>query len=116
MNYFYTNIKHIREQRKLSLQKMAELINVNASTISRWENNNMGVTIDNAFQISNALKIPMADLVGKDLRLEENVILDENHKLDLLIMDKTKELSEEDKKKVADIIDIVISKEKQYEV
>ena len=105
MNYFYKNIKYIREQRNLSLQKMAELINVNASTISRWENNNMGVTVENAFQISNALKIPIADLVCKDLRLEENVILDETHKLDVMIQDKSKELTEDGKKALINIID-----------
>ena len=71
MNYFYDNIKYIRKKRKLNLESFAELIGVNASTVSRWERKEIGVTVDTAFTISQILKIPIADLVGKDLRLED---------------------------------------------
>lgn len=112
MNYFYDNLKYIRKKKKLSMEKFGELIAQSSANVSRWENKNNGITVDVALDIANKLGYPLGELIEKDLRLEENVILDEDHKLDLLIMDKTKELSEEDKKKVADIIDIVISKEK----
>jgi transcriptional regulator with XRE-family HTH domain len=71
MNYFYDNIRYIRKKRKLNLESFAELIGVNASTVSRWERKEIGVTVDTAVTISQILKIPIADLVGKDLRLED---------------------------------------------
>lgn len=110
--FFNTNIKFLRKRKKLSQEDVAEGSGIERSILSRIENNKIDTSIDNAVKLSTYFGIPIDILIGKDLRLEENVILDENHKLDLLIMDKTKELSEEDKKKVANIIDIVISKEK----
>lgn len=107
MNYFYDNIKHIRKSRKLSLQKMSEMIKVNPSTISRWENKEMGVTVDNAYEISKILNIPLPDLIGKDLRVEENVVLDDKHKLDKIVMEKSKELNDSDKEMLIGIIDSI---------
>lgn len=69
-NYFSTNLKYLREKRNISRTVLAKMLNVNPSTISRWENNKMGATIDNAIDISNILHIPLSELLGKDLRIK----------------------------------------------
>lgn len=105
-NYFSSNLKKIRENRGLSQNKFAELLNINQSNILRWEDGSRTPGIDAAIDISNKLKIPLGVLIGEDLSLKENIFLDEQNKLDWIITDKTKALSDEDKKKIIDIIDI----------
>ena len=40
-NYFSKNLKFLREQKRLSQNKLGELANVNQTTIARWENEEM---------------------------------------------------------------------------
>lgn len=65
--YFSKNIKYIRQELKLSQNKFSELLGVNQTTIARWEDENRVPTIDTALDISEILKIPLNELIGKDL-------------------------------------------------
>lgn len=105
-NYFSTNIKFIREQKGLSQNKFGELLNVNQTTIARWEDENRIPTIDKAIDISLKLNIPLNDLVGRDLRLKEEKKkkrLSQEEEKELLnetlkrkgFLDENEELSEE---------------------
>lgn len=69
-NYFMKNIKYVREKRGLSQSKLAEMIDVNQTTIARWEDENRIPTIDKAIQVSNILNIPLDILVGKNLQFD----------------------------------------------
>lgn len=71
--YFSTNLKFLREQRGLSQNKLAEKIGVNQTTIARWEDDNRVPTIDNAIDVSEALNIPLSDLLGIDLRFQDTM-------------------------------------------
>ena len=42
-NYFNSNLKYIRQQRKMSQNKFAEMLDVNQTTIARWEDENTGL-------------------------------------------------------------------------
>ena len=79
-NYFMKNIKYVREKRGLSQSKLAEMIDVNQTTIARWEDENRIPTIDKAIQVSNILNIPLDILVGKNLQFDnvEPVNIDSN--------------------------------------
>lgn len=68
--YFSTNLKHLREQKGLSQNKLGNMIGVNQTTIARWEDDNRVPTIDNAIDVANALDVPLPDLLGKDLRFD----------------------------------------------
>lgn len=101
MSYFSTNLKFLREQKKLSQNKLAEMANVNQTTIMRWESGEMSPSLDNIYDIANALNISVADLTGKNLK-KDNVEFDE---LDLLF-DKHKDiLTESDKTLIKTIIE-----------
>jgi transcriptional regulator with XRE-family HTH domain len=101
MSYFSTNLKFLREQKKLSQNKLAEMANVNQTTIMRWESGEMSPSLDNIYDIANALNISVADLTGKNLK-EDDVEFDE---LDLLF-DKHKDiLTESDKTLIKTIIE-----------
>ena len=79
-NYFMKNIKYVREKRGLSQSKLAEMIDVNQTTIARWEDENRIPTIDKAIQVSSILNIPLDILVGKNLQIDnvEPVNIDSN--------------------------------------
>lgn len=85
-NYFSSNIKFIREQRNISQNKLAKMLNVNQTTIARWEDENRIPTIDKAIDVSIILDIPLNILIGKDLRIKD----DEN----------TKNLTEDEEKQL----------------
>lgn len=81
--YFSTNLKHLREQKGLSQNKLGNMIGVNQTTIARWEDDNRVPTIDNAIDVANALNVPLPDLLGKDLRFDnvtymKTIIEDDN--------------------------------------
>lgn len=70
MSYFSKNLKFLREQKKLSQNKLADLANVNQTTIARWENEEVSPSLDNIYDLANALNISIADLTGNDLTTE----------------------------------------------
>lgn len=65
--FFNNNLKHVRKMLNVSQQELADQINMDRSTISRWENNEMEATLDNAIQVANAFNISIADFIAKDL-------------------------------------------------
>lgn len=72
-NYFNSNLKYIRQQKKMSQNKFAEMLDVNQTTIARWEDENRIPTIDKAIDVSIKLNIPLNILVGRDLRIIEDI-------------------------------------------
>lgn len=72
MSLFSKNLKYLRKSKNLSRSKLAEKLNVNQSTISRWENEDMGVTVDNAFDVAKFFDVSIADLTGTDLSTKNN--------------------------------------------
>jgi len=80
-NFFMKNIKNIREKRGLSQNKLAEMIDVNQTTIARWEDENRIPTIDKAIQVSNILNIPLDVLTGVDLKYDNAEKFDMNYEV-----------------------------------
>jgi transcriptional regulator with XRE-family HTH domain len=71
-DFFANNLKFLREQYGLSKSQLAERAKVSQSTITRWEEGEMGITIDNVYELSKILNIPLPDLIGTDLRKDDN--------------------------------------------
>ena len=95
----YKNLKDIRQYLGLSQNQFAKKIGVNVSNVSRWENQNNGMSLDMAYMISKKLCIPIERLVSEDF----NIITKDNTCNEVLL--KFKELSDKDKKIVANLID-----------
>ena len=100
--YFAKNLKYLRENKGLSKSDLASKLNVSQSTISRWENNEMGITIDNAYDIASFFGISIAKLTGKDLQNYD--LKDEINIKEILVkkgvMNENDEISEEDAEKL----------------
>ena len=101
MSYFSKNLKFIREQKKLSQNKLAELANVNQTTIARWENEEISPSLDNIYDLANSLNISIADLTGKNLTTE-NQQFDE---LEILFNKNKDILTDDDKEMIRFMIE-----------
>lgn len=94
MNVFSKNLKYLREKNNLSQNKLAELSNVNQTTIARWEKEEVSPSLDNIPALADVLKVSVADLTGKDLTADNFKQEDE---LDKLFFKNKDILTEEDK-------------------
>lgn len=70
-NFFNTNLKFLREKKKLSQNKLANMIGVNQTTIARWESKEMAPSIDNVVDLTEILGVELAEMLGIDLRLQQ---------------------------------------------
>lgn len=102
MSLFSKNLKFLREKSRLSQNKLAELANVNQTTIARWENEEISPSLDNIYDVAEALNISIADLTGTDLEKKENNSFDE---LELLFNKNKDILSNDDKEYIKFIIE-----------
>lgn len=58
-----SNVRAARTERKISQEKLGEMIGLDRKTVSRIENGAYATLIDHLVLIADALKIPLADLV-----------------------------------------------------
>lgn len=69
---FSKNLKYLRKINDISQQELADNLGLDRSSISKWENGLMDVTIGNAIKISNYFNIPLGDFVSKNISEENN--------------------------------------------
>ena len=86
-NFFNKNLKNIRLEKKMSQQQLADLVKVNRANISRWENGEVEIPLEAAYNISKAINVDFIDMVSKDLI--------ENGSLDDYLYSKTDTLIKE---------------------
>ena len=77
-NNFSKNLKYLREKNKISQNKMSELVGVNQTTIGRWETEEMTPSIDNVEEVARVLKVPLPDLLIKDLSFDNAELVEIN--------------------------------------
>ena len=106
MNYFSKNLKYLRKENNISRSELASKLKINQSTISRWEIDNMGATIDNAYDVSQFFNVSIADLIGKDLStIQKHSEVKNGFKKILIengILSKDENITEEEAKKLID--------------
>lgn len=98
---FSENLKYLRNIKKISQQQLADKLNIDRSTISRWESNDIDPTVSNVIAIANLLGVTVADLVGRDIR-GENLVVDE---LETLFLQNIHLLTDDDKDTIKFIIE-----------
>lgn len=112
-NYFSSNLKYLREQKRISQNKLGELVGVNQTTIARWENEEMSPSIDNVVELSEIFEVSLGYLLGKDLSLkieQEKLNLSKEQEQQLLkdvlkrkgFLDENEELTEENYNRLID--------------
>lgn len=86
MNNFAKNLKYLREKNNLSKSELAEKIGVNQSTLSRWENEENGATVDNALDLASFFNVTLADLVDKDLHFDNATFVDNEETISIPVL------------------------------
>lgn len=100
-NYFAKNLKFARESKGLSKSELANKLKVSQSTISRWENEEMGITMENLYDVSNILNIPISDLTSVDISKINNTY----DELDVLFSKHKDILTDDDKETIKFLIE-----------
>lgn len=63
------NIKRYRKERKMTQQKLGELIGKSASSVQKYENGITDISIDTLIRIGQVLEVKNIDLVGSDYEM-----------------------------------------------
>ncbi len=71
-NFFPKNLQYLRKERHLTQTELANKINVDQTTIGRWEDGNREPTVGNVSNIADVFNITITDLLDKDLSQENN--------------------------------------------
>lgn len=89
--YFPKNIKFLKDKYNYSTLELADKLHVSQSTVSRWMNDVMGATFDNAWDISKLFNIPLDKLYGTDLSKSDDEFNDYFEANKHLLIDEDKE-------------------------
>lgn len=98
MSTFSNNLKFLREEKKLSQNKLAELTGVNQTTIARWENEEISPSLDNIYDLANALQVNIATLT------DENLLNSKQWSQTEVLFDKTKDILSDDDRATIEFI------------
>lgn len=74
-NYFATNLKKLRQNKKLSQNRLGELVGYNQTTIARWEDKEMSPSIENVLKLAELFEVDLATFLGREIRIEAGVIM-----------------------------------------
>ena len=96
------NLKYLRQKKDISQQELADNLNLDRSTISRWENDEMDITVGNAIQIADFFNVPIEDFTSTDLSKPQKQSFDE---LELLFSKNKNILSDDDKETIKFVIE-----------
>lgn len=103
MNYFAKNLKFLRESKKLDQQKVADDLKVPRPTYTCWENGIRTPKVDQIQEIANYFNVDI-DIISRDYSIQQN---NNTSPLDELLFSKAKELSDEDKLVIMNVIDSI---------
>ena len=98
MSTFSNNLKFLREEKKLSQNKLAELAGVNQTTIARWENEEISPSLDNIYDLASALQVNIATLTDENLLNSKQLSQTE------VLFDKTKDILSDDDRATIEFI------------
>ena len=86
-NFFSKNLSYLRKEKGMTQTELANRVNVDQTTIGRWEDGNREPTIGNVVNISNVFNIPVTDLLDKDLTRTDNLLSQKE-----VLFNKTKDI------------------------
>ena len=104
-NYTNANVKYLRERRGLSQGELAEALNIDQSTLAKWEANTRKITLEWSMKIAEYFSVFIGDFISTDLKNNEE--FQKENELDQILFSKAKELSDEDKKAVITLINSI---------
>ena len=63
-NYTNINVKYLREKRGISQTKLAKDLNIDTSTLAKWENNTRQITLEWAIKLANYFDMDVGNFIS----------------------------------------------------
>ena len=107
MTIFSERLKTLREERKLTQARLAELIGVGARAYNRWERGNFVPQLDTLIKIADVLNITLDELTGRSPEVRQPSV--RNPKLQGLLQE-VDNLSDEDQQALIILMDSLVKR------
>lgn len=111
-NYTNLNVKFLREKKGISQTKLAKDLNIDTSTIAKWENNTRQITLEWAIKLANYFDMNVGDFISTNQITKTSSLptTDEDYKQILKekgLMDDDNFIKEEDFNRLMKIADMI---------
>lgn len=122
-NYTNINVKYLREKKGISQTKLAKDLNIDTSTLAKWENNTRQITLEWAIKLANYFDMDVGNFISvnqitntssKNVSKEEykNILKEKG------LINDDDNITEEDAKKLINFAiankDFIIKKENKF--
>lgn len=74
-NYFASNLRKLRQNKKLSQNKLGEKMGFNQTTIARWEEQDNSPNIESVLKLADFFDVDIATFVGREIRIENGMVM-----------------------------------------
>lgn len=110
-NYTNTNVKYLREKKGISQTKLAKDLNIDTSTIAKWESNTRQITLEWAIKLANYFDMDVGNFISVNQITNTSFkASDEDYKRilkDKGLMDEEENIDEENLNKLLKIADVI---------
>lgn len=110
-NYTNTNVKYLREKKGISQTKLAKDLNIDTSTIAKWESNTRQITLEWAIKLANYFDMDVGNFISVNQITNTSFkASDEDYKRILKnkgLMDEEENIDEENLNKLLKIADMI---------
>lgn len=111
-NYTNKNVKYLREKKGISQTKLARDLNIDTSTLAKWENNTRQITLEWAIKLANYFNMDVGNFISVNqiTNTSSKINSDEEYKKILKekgLMDEEENIDEESLDKLLKIADMI---------
>lgn len=111
-NYTNINVKYLREKKGISQTKLAKDLNIDTSTLAKWENNTRQITLEWAIKLANYFDMNVGNFISVNQmnNTSSKINNDEEYKKILRekgLMDENENIDEEKLNKLLKINDMI---------
>ncbi len=111
-NYTNINVKYLREKKGISQTKLAKDLNIDTSTLAKWENNTRQITLEWAIKLANYFDMDVGNFISVNQinNTSSRINNDEEYKKILRekgLMDENENINEENLNKLLKIADMI---------
>ncbi len=100
---FPKNLKYLLDTNQISVKTILQLTGNNSpGLVTMWKNGERQITTKDLLQIANHLGYTVDELINKDLTNQKS-----NNQLDNLLYSKAKELTDDEKRAVLQVMDAI---------
>lgn len=104
-NYTNINVKYLREKKGITQTKLAKDLNIDTSTLAKWENNTRQITLEWAIKLANYFDMDVGNFISVNQINNTSSRTNNNEEYKKILREKgliDENITEEDAKKLID--------------